>query len=219
MATSIALTRSRSGILGFLVATAVVTIVMARRASRWRTQVLAVALGIVLAGGAVVWAGTDATLSRFSLASVDAGTRLSAWRDTWAMIEDFPWFGVGLGNYGTAMLLYQTAHRDTLFAQAHNDYLQVLAEGGVLVAVPALVAIAAIGVRVVRRFADASESAPRRWLRVGAVAGLAGIATQSLFEFSLQMPAIAALFALTIAVAVHRAPSSAEGDLRHAHRL
>lgn len=218
MATSIALTRSRSGIAGFLVAMGFLTVMIARRAAGARTRWLAVAFGVVMAGGAVAWSGTEATLSRFSLASVDAGTRLSAWRDTWHIIGDFPWFGVGLGNYGTAMLLYQTAHRDTLFAQAHNDYLQVLAEGGLLVAVPAAIALVAIALLIRRRLADPSDSPARRWLRVGAVAGMAGIAAQSVFEFSLQMPAIAALFAFTIAVAVHRGPGPAS-DHRHAHRL
>jgi hypothetical protein len=50
------------------------------------------------------------------------------------------------------------------------------------------------------------------WLRAGATAGLIGIAAQSLFDFSLQMPGNAMMFAVLLAIALHR-PSSAQ---RHA---
>jgi hypothetical protein len=54
-----------------------------------------------------------------------------------------------------------------------------------------------------------------RWIRSGAVAGLIGIAAQSLVEFSLQMPGITVLFVLLLAIAVHRP----NGRAHHAHRV
>ena len=47
------------------------------------------------------------------------------------------------------------------------------------------------------------------WLRAGAVASLAGIAAQSLIEFSLQMPGNTTLFLVVVAIAVHRPLRSA----------
>jgi hypothetical protein len=42
---------------------------------------------------------------------------------------------------------------------------------------------------------------------VGAVVGLAAIGVQSLFEFSLQLPGNAVLFAALVAIALHRSPN------------
>jgi O-antigen ligase len=213
MATALALSRSRSGVVGLLVAAVVLTVAMARRASGSLKRGLAVTYGVALVGGAVAWAGLSATMTRLATAPVDLPTRLSAWQDTLRIVADFPWFGVGLGSYGTAMLVYQSAHRDTMFAQAHNDYLQLAAEGGLLVAVPAAVVLW-LGARTVARRLQA-DSGATTWMRVGAIAAIAGIAAQSLVEFSLQMPANAALFTVAAALALHAPRRSAA----HAHRV
>jgi hypothetical protein len=67
------------------------------------------------------------------------------------------------------------------------------------------------------------------WIRVGAVAGLAGIAAQSAVEFSLQMPGNAVLFVLLLAIAMHRPRSESRSSSgarlqrssthAHAHRV
>jgi hypothetical protein len=65
-------------------------------------------------------------------------------------------------------------------------------------------------------------------LRIGAVAGLAGIAAQSLVEFSLQMPGNTVLFVVLLAIAMHRGRGAREsrdsarerqGSGRIAHRV
>jgi hypothetical protein len=52
------------------------------------------------------------------------------------------------------------------------------------------------------------------WLRIGAAAGILGLAVQSVFETGLRMPANALLFALLAAIVVHesRAADSAEAS-------
>ena len=44
------------------------------------------------------------------------------------------------------------------------------------------------------------------WIRMGAVAGMCGMAVQELSEFSLQIPAVALLFATCLAMALHPSP-------------
>ena len=92
------------------------------------------------------------------------------------------------------------------FAEAHNEYLQLAAEGGVLVCVPIVAALVVFVAGVRRRFREAPKDGTTYWLRVGAVIGLLCIALQSLVEFSLQMPGNAVLFALLAAIAIHRSP-------------
>ena len=67
--------------------------------------------------------------------------RAAAWRDGWDVVRDFPFFGTGLNTYSDAMLFYQQRNPGFHLAQAHNDYVQVLAEGGLLVAIPAAIAV------------------------------------------------------------------------------
>jgi O-antigen ligase len=153
----------------------------------------------------VGWAGADAVAAR--LGSADPATineRLPIWRDTWHVISDFWLTGSGLNTYGVATLFYQTSVPIFHLREAHNDYLQLGAEGGVLLGAPILVAIAAL-VRAVRsRFVGSSGSS--YWIRLGAVTGLIAIAAQSIVEFSLQMPGNAALFAVLCGIALHRDP-------------
>lgn len=201
---SLALTGSRSGIASLAVAIAVFgAFLLTRRGARRARLMAAVYLGVLLVS-AVTWAGVDRTVDRFGRASSDAGGRLDAWSDTVEIIRDFPAFGSGVGTYGQAMLLYQTGGRDVMYAHAHNDYLQIVAEGGLVVALPALVALGVVVVVVRRRLSSGDDDPLTYWVRVGAVAGLAGIAAQSVVEFSLQMPGNRVMFVVLLALAMHR---------------
>ena len=102
----------------------------------------------------------------------------------------------------------------SFFAQAHNDYLQLVAEGGLLLATPALICLV-LFVRDLRNAMRDQRGSTEWWLRAGAVTSLVAIAIQESVEFSLQMPGNAALFAVVCAIGLQRAPVS-RGD---AHRV
>ena len=228
MGTALVVTGSRSGIAAFGVAMVAFTVLAMRRFKQRRTRLMVAGyLGVILVG-AIIWAGTDRTIGRFIVARTDdsGGGRIGAWRDTLHIIRDFPVFGTGMGTYGQAMLVYQTAGRPVMYAQAHNDYLQLAAEGGALVAIPAAAAIIVVLLGIRRRLASGMDDEVTAWVRVGAVAGLAGIAAQSLIEFSLQMPGNTALFVVLLAIAMHRSRGGRERSRerrdstpRHAYRV
>jgi len=212
MGMSLVVTGSRSGIAAFAVAMTVFVVLAVRRFHTRRARLLVAGyLGVILLG-AVAWAGTDHTIGRFILARTDSsgGGRLGAWTDALNIIQDFPIFGTGMGTFGQAMLVYQTASRPVMYFQAHNEYLQVAAEGGALVLVPAAIAIAVVLMGVRRRVFNGQDDEVTGWLRIGAVAGLAGIAAQSLVEFSLQMPGNTVLFVVLLAIALHRGRGTRE---------
>jgi hypothetical protein len=215
MGVAVVLTGSRSGMLSAALAFSIVGVLLWRRPETRPARRFVIACALVLAGGAVLWAGLGTALARFEHVASALGDRWGAWQDTVRIIRDFPVFGTGLGTYGSAMLVYQTVDRTSIYAQAHNDYLQLAAEGGLLVCVPALLALAGIARGVWRRLASADEDMRTRWLRAGAVAGLVGIAAQSLVDFSLQMPGNTVMFVLLLALALHRPHRS----LAHAHRV
>jgi O-antigen ligase len=215
MGMSLALTGSRSGVASFAVAVAVLGYFVLRRMTAGAPRWLLVSGLLVLLAASLGWAGLDRTMDRFGRAPAELEGRFSAWRDTRHIIADFPVFGTGLGTYARAMLLYQTQGRDVMYAEAHNDYLQIVAEGGLVVGLPILVLAGVIALTIRRRLASDDDDEMTSWIRIGSVAGLAGIAAQSLVEFSLQMPGNAAMFVLLLAIALHR-PSRRSLD---AHRV
>lgn len=215
MGMSVVLTGSRSGMIGVGVGLTVVAASVARRSTSRRARLLVGASPLVILLLAAAWAGLDRALGRFGPASQDFSVRLEHWRETWLIVRAFPWTGIGLGAYEQVMLVYQHVHRELMYAQAHNDYLQLLAEGGLLVTVP----LAATGVVItrtaIRRFSSDEDTVLAQWLRVGALGGIAGIAIQSCVEFSLQIPANATLLMVLVGLLIHR-PNRLS---RHAYRV
>ena len=168
-------------------------------------------LGLVIGGTVLLaWAGASVALGRFSTAGSELGTRVSAWHDALRIVGDFPLIGTGLNTYGAATLLYQTTSLSTHFQEAHNEYLQIAAEGGVLLMVAFVLCVWRLGAIARQRVAAGDEPTLARWARVGAVTGLIAIALQSLMEFSLQMPGNAALFAVVAAIAIHAGAAEAQ---------
>lgn len=213
MGVALVLTQSRSGMASLAVAFAVLGVfVLASVRGRWRAVAIAY-LAVVLTG-ASLWAGADIVTSRFGRASSEISGRVAAWRDTVRIVRDFPIFGAGVGAYGRAMLVYQSGSRELMYAEAHNDYLQLMAEGGLLLTATGLafVFVCAAGVR--NRLRSGHDDTLTYWVRRGAVAGLAGVAAQSFVEFSLQMPGNAVLFVVLLGLALHR-----PRHVSHAYRV
>ena len=204
MGLSLVLTFSRSGITGFLIAVAISTWFVLRRQSKRSKRAVALAYLALLVILSLGWVGFDALGRSFAAAEgSQLGHRLPIWTDTLNVVRDFPWTGTGLNSYGTSMLLYQEHNLDTRNVEAHNDYLQLAAEGGVLVGIPAVVLLLVLIREIRRRFRERADDTTEYWLRVGATTGLVAVAFQATVEFSLQMPGIAALFAVVAAIAIH----------------
>jgi O-antigen ligase len=203
MAVSLMMTRSRSGVacFGMAMAIAVVAALRHYRSTRARLAVLA-SLGLLILVP-VLWANSNVA-TRFSRQDESLRLRLGIWGDTRRIIHDFPVAGIGLDSLADAMQVYQTVHRDQFVRQAHNDYLQVAAEGGWLVGLPAAATLFLVVIAIRRRYAAGDDDPVTSWIRFGAVTGLAAIALQSLVEFSLQMPGNAVTFVVLVAIALHR---------------
>jgi len=203
MGVSLLMTRSRSGVAAFVLSMMIAAVVVGRRFGAGRSRWVAIGALAVMLVGIFAWAGADVS-DRFRSGSV--GLRRVIWRDSVAVIRDFPLVGTGLNTFGTAMLSYQTTQRDQHFQEAHNDYLQILVEGGLIGGLPAAFALVMLARAIRRRFATHQDEAMAYWLRVGATTGLIAIGLQSLVEFSLQMPGNAVFCVVLMAIALHEAP-------------
>ena len=143
--------------------------------------------------------------------------RRAIWRDTWRMTQDFWLTGVGAGAFERGMLVYQEGSRQFFFNHAHDEYLQLAAEGGLLLAVPATIAVIAGVALIVNRLRG--DRTPIFWLRAGAVSGMIAVAIQSIWDTGLRTPANGALFAVIAAIALHEPrPPHDEPASRHGSR-
>jgi O-antigen ligase len=198
MLVGIAVTLSRAAILGAVAALAV-GFGLSSVDRRGRTAgVVGVAAAVLLA--IAVWSNAEALVRKFD--AVTTLGRLAIWRETLPILRDFWLTGTGVGTYAPTMLQYQHSFREVHFNQAHSEYLQVAAEGGVLLGAPLAIALGA-GVWLARRRLKEDRRAIS-WLRIGAAAGLTGAAVQGLFETGLRIPANGLLAALLAAIVLHR---------------
>jgi O-antigen ligase len=216
MALALMLTMSRSGIGAFVVSVLVTGWLVSSAFDNRARKITATVCLVLLVVVVVAWTGPAVLASRFSTADWgEFNNRRGAWADAWSIAREFPLTGTGLNTYWAAALFYQKHELAYFFAQAHNDYLQLAAEGGLLLTVPAIACLV-LFIRDLRRGMRDQRGTIDWWLRAGAVTSLVAIALQESVDFSLQMPGNAALFAVVCAVALHRpaAPPPAAGDRR-----
>ncbi len=179
---------------------------LARRSFHPRRLLALLALHVLLLGLALWWASVPTIRDRVAGPDVGAAHRITTWRETVPILRNFMATGTGAGTYELAMRVYQRADRRVYFNQAQNHYLQIAAEGGLLVGLPFLLAVGAF-VRTARERLAGDRSGVW-WIRLAAVCGLAAVGVQSFWETGLTMTANAALAAVLAALVVHRRENS-----------
>ena len=110
------------------------------------------------------------------------GSRLDLWADMLPLFPDFPVFGLGLNAFSTAYPLYQTVWPMEWIGEAHNEYLQVLLDLG-------LVGVVLVGALLARVFRAALRGAARGGLELGLFGALLALAIHNLVDFNWQIPA------------------------------
>lgn len=211
MAVALAMTQSRSGLLGLVALGGLAVFLAFRGPGSPARRLMVVGVFALLIATVVGGIGMERLTRRLGDPDLSTlGNRAGVWRDTWNIGARFPIAGTGLNTYGDAMLVFQTVDPDVHYNEAHNDYLQLFAEGGFLVTIPALAAVAVFWGIVRRRFRQVPAESSDYWIRVGAVTGILAVALQSLADFSLQMPGNAVLFVVLMALAARHSSLTRE---------
>lgn len=205
MLTAVAFSGSRGGLLA-LVGAAVICGVLGRLrlGSSFRLGPSLVVAAVVLALSA--WFGTDLIKDR--LATLESGeafeSRLPLWLRSLPIVPNFPIWGTGYGTFGYIEPMYRPDAPSTVelepirFDHAHNDYLELLVEGGVVglgLVVLALVAVFRRGYRAL----TLNRGSPRAGLALGAWFAFTALALHSFGEFGSHIPAIALLATIVCA--------------------
>ena len=220
---SLVMTLSRSGLVCFFVAMALLGGLWLRQNATLTSRALGVAYVSAVLIGAIGWTGIDAIAARLEQAQTYrfAG-RLGAWADAVDIATAFPLTGTGLNTYGFATLVYQKRNLSYHYVQVHNDYLQLVAEGGVLLAIPAFGLFSVVIYQLAGVLRRDTRSRPDRttslWIPAGAVTGLIAIGVQEIVDFSLQLPGNAVLFTLVLGLALaHREHHHPQPDIVKPH--
>ena len=223
MGASVCVSLSRGGItsLAASLGLAGVFVTLSGAAPNRGRIVAAVALLVV---AAVVWLGWQPVVKELgTLAEIDpvGGSRTEATLATLRIFRTWPVFGCGFGSFQHVFPAFQgPSIQFGRWLHAHNDYAQLIAEGGI-VGVLLVVLTAVVLVRLVRkRF---SKAAREGRLFVGGLAvGLAAIALHSFVDYSLHKPAnaflLATLCGMSVAAAHLRSEQKKRTFLRGHHR-
>ena len=172
------------------------------------TIIISGALLVIIVTG-VAWLGGDQLATGVETATAEMSgvdpseQRLSArrhdiWRATWLMFKAHPIAGAGLGAFWAEVPVVHGGSGAITPQEAHNDYLELLASGGILGAA-LLVWFAVELIRKARHSIKTSEGFQRA-VSFGAIIGLVGVGVHSIVEFGLHITINALVFVLLVAI-------------------
>lgn len=157
-----------------------------------KLTVLAAISSLLVLG--VFFIGQDRIINRFEKlprqiekdADPTGYRRIDVYHAAAGVIGDYPLFGVGFGGFRFAVARHLDASGQTLPEQAHNDYLEFVASGGIVVVLLAGLFFIRFLSLLKKRFGSSSGSFLSA-ARIGAVCGLSGAAVHSMFDFGAQV--------------------------------
>lgn len=217
---SLLLSGSRGGLIALLTEVLIfgsVLLVTYRRQGR-HSPIAIVALGLTAAAALFFWLDPGEISKRLATTfaaprspEATLGDRLAMAQDSLRIVRGRPWMGVGLGSFENVYPQYQSFASDFAIGHAHNDYVEALAETGL--AGGALIVLA-LAIFLRRAFSHLQERLRREagWIQLGATVGCCGLLVHSLADFNLHIPANAAWFCVSLAVAL--SGSACRSDVR-----
>jgi O-antigen ligase len=195
-AAGLLLSFSRAGIALGLLAIAG-TVVAAGRGRPLRRAALAL-LVLAVAVVPLVDLGADRLVSRYAAAGDElraGGGRVQVAKDTLGMVAAFPAAGAGLGSFTWVYPAFSAPDVRLHYTHAHDDLLQLAAEGGL----PAVALLAVALAATLPRIAGALRASDDPLL-AGAACGLAALLLHGLIDFDFHIPADAAIAAILAGV-------------------
>jgi O-antigen ligase len=204
---ALVLSASRGGIISFIVQMVILfLLLLVRRAPA--KYVMAGGVVIVCAVGAVSSIGVRPVLTRFAgiqNLEVSAGKRTAMMRDTFRLFLDHPVLGTGLGTLEMVYPPYDSLYDGKVVNHSHNDYLEALAETGIVGGLCCLWFLVVLFRSSFEGMATLGRSFGSA-LNLSGLVACCGILVHSLVDFNLHIPANALLFLVSAHLAVVRLP-------------
>ncbi len=205
-ASSLLLSGSRGGFLSLLLELALFLALVLRNYYRVDPHTVGAILAAAIAGllfcaWLVPGQVTDRITALLRSPEISYAERRLIAADTGDMLRENWRTGTGLGSFAIAYTRYQTASPQAVIDHAHNDFLEVAAETGVVgigLVLTGLLQFIVAGWRNCRR----KLNDERAWMRAGATIGCCGLLIHSAGDFNLHIPANAAWFSFLLGLSL-----------------
>ena len=196
------LSASRGGILGLFLE--FVLLAFLSRVHRiGRKQLLAAVAIALAAGNFLVWLGVSKAIERFTQLTqegISRELRVSIYEDTWRIFLAHPLVGTGLGTLVVVYPRYSSFYNGLTVDHAHNDYLELLADTGIVGGLCGLSFLGLLSWQGLAGLQSAGSHCARAMI-AGSLAACAGLLLHSLVDFNLHIPSNALIFLLLSCIA------------------
>ncbi len=185
---SVFVSYSRGGIISLCLSMVFLAIMMTGFAVRKEGQVL-FSLVIILILFSVGWFGWDPIFDRFerirNAEGVIQDSRIPVWEDSMNIVREYPLTGTGFGTFVHIYPSYRTAKGNLIFDHAHNDYLEILSNGGVVGAFLFFCFLFSFFYKTYQKVKKRHDSLSI-FLYLGSITGIVAILIHSITDFNLQ---------------------------------
>jgi len=195
---ALVLSGSRGGIVSFAVQMLLLFLFLLVRRVHSK-HVIVGGMVVLSAVIAVSWIGVQQVLERFSeiqTLEVSTGKRAAMRHGTLRLFLNHPLLGTGLGTFQMVYPPYDSEYDGKIVNHAHNDYLEVLAETGVVGGLCCAWFLGILLLNGLKGMAE-SDSSFGSALNLSGLVACSGILVHSLVDFNLHIPANALLFLIS----------------------
>jgi O-antigen ligase len=205
MVAALMLTHSRGGFVASMAAIVVLLLLLDSHSIARRTSARVVVLAALAVCGLAFYLTSEVLLSRLERTDITTEERMIVFGNVNRGISENPVLGFGYGTFADSFRLYDRIDSPVHYDRAHNTWLENTFELGLPAALALFLAIGGLaltclkGVR--RRHRDWAFPAT-------GVAATVLVAVHALVDFSLQIPAVAILYACIMGVACAQSRSS-----------
>ena len=192
------LAASRGGIVSFALEVGVLVVLARTRRGLDGPRIIAMGVVALAAVVLVAWLGAGKAIERLSntrVGDVTVMRRVSMFRGAEHIFRDHPIKGAGLGTTISVYPRYETLYDGYVVDHVHNDYIEALAETGLLGGLCG-VAFLWLLYREARKSFVAEQGHFSRALHASAIAAVCGLLLHTWVDFNLHIPSNALLFLL-----------------------
>lgn len=205
MVITLIMTQSRMGNAGFFISLTLIGIYAwffyYRKPVHFNLLIISVLVLDMLIVGAMF--GVERVAERMEATSFQSEVRDNVVVDSLPMLQEHLFTGSGLGSFYSTFPSYQPGIYHAFYDHAHNDYLQFLAEIGLIGSIPLFVAIISIvyfAIQTMRQTDRSNKNKINRAVGFTVAIAVVHMALHSTVDFSLQAPANSLIFILLLSL-------------------